>query len=86
MEDGEDSNSGTMMNRPLIAATQSSDASSLEADEQTRQENDKEQGKGLLWQAFLPGIGIGSAQQIIVFATGCIIPKIWGQNPTFSAS
>jgi hypothetical protein len=74
-----------MMKRPLIATIQTSDES-LEAEEQTRLEQDKQQGKGLVWQAFLLGIGIGSAQQVIVFATGYIILKIWGQNPIFSGS
>jgi hypothetical protein len=74
---GEDRNSEIMMKRPLIITTQSTDASSLEAEEQQNRLKDKEEG--LVWQAFLIGSAITSVLQVMYFAISSTIFKIWGQ-------
>jgi hypothetical protein len=76
--------SGESMKRPLITTTLSSGNASLEAEEQTRLE--QQSSKHLVWQAFLLGSAIGFVLQVVVFATCYTIFKIWGQHPTFSSS
>jgi hypothetical protein len=76
-EDGEDSNSGIMMKRPLIVTTQSSDACSLEAEEQHTRLKGKE--TGLVREAFLIGSAISCVLQVMCFAICYTIFKIWGQ-------
>jgi hypothetical protein len=83
-EDSED-DSSEIMKRPLITATWSSNAS-LEAEEQTRLEKDKQQGKLLARRAFLLGCALGFVLQVMAFATCYTILKIWRQNPTFPGS
>jgi hypothetical protein len=77
VKDGEDSNSETMMKRPLIVTAQSSDASFLEAEEQHTRLKGKE--KGLVREAFLIGSAISCALQVMCFAICHAIFKIWGQ-------
>jgi hypothetical protein len=75
-EDGEDSNSEIMMKRPLIVATQSSDASSLEAEEQQTRLKGKE--KGLVREAFLIGSAITCVLQVMCVAICYAIYFLFG--------
>jgi hypothetical protein len=74
------------MKRPLLPTTRSSDDASLEAEEQIRLEQNRQEGKGLVWQVFLLGSVVGLALQGMAIATGWTISKIWGQKPTYSSS
>jgi hypothetical protein len=84
-EDSEASIGLESMKRPLIATTRSGNPS-LEAEEQTRLQNDKEQqDNSLAWKAFLIGSTFGCVQQTAGIAISCAIIKTWGQNPTVSS-
>jgi hypothetical protein len=86
-EDSEASSIEIMMKRPLITTTRSSNTSLEAEEEQTRLQTDnKQQGKGLAWQAFLIGSAFGCALQVVGSATWYTIFKIWGQNPTVSGA
>jgi hypothetical protein len=83
----EDSVDGSIetMTRPLTNRPQESNASSLEAEEQTQVEEDKAQGgKSLVWEVFVFGSASGFLLEVMSFAACHCIFKIWGQNPTFS--
>jgi hypothetical protein len=71
------------MMRPLITTTTpSNNASILDAEEQTRLEQDKQQrSEGLVWKnAFLLGSVFGFVLQGLVFATYYSILNIWGSS------
>jgi hypothetical protein len=72
------------MKRPLIATTRSNVLSLEAKDKQTRLEEDKQVGKGLVWQALLLRSAVGFLLEVMVLATCNTVFKIWVQNPTFS--
>jgi hypothetical protein len=85
----EDSVDGSIetMTRPLTNRPQESNASSLEAEEQTQIEEGKAQGgKSLVWEVFVLGSAIGFLLEVMSFAACHCKFKIWGQNPTFSGA